>query len=76
MTFCQPVPKFVSCYLTAEEEKALSFGLDKHIPTGLNRNKRLTGFEIFYQNILNDTPNLRECDTIALKTKLLTVKLK
>ena len=43
--------------------------MDEHIPTGLNRNKLFTEFEIFYQNILNDLPNLPEHDTIALKTK-------
>ena len=35
-----------------EEEKALSFGLDEHITTGLNRDKLFTEFEIFFQNIL------------------------
>ena len=53
-----------------EEKKTLSFGLDEHITTGLNRNKLITEFEIFHQNILNDLPNLPEHDTMALKTKL------
>ena len=67
---CQTVHNFLSYHLTKEEEKALSFGFDKHIPTGLNRNKLFTGFKRFYQNILNDLPNLPEHDTVALKTKL------
>ena len=48
----------------------MSFDLDEHIPAGLNHNKLFTEFEIFYQNILNDLPNLPEHDTMALKTKL------
>ena len=66
----QTVHNFSSYHLTMEEEKALSFGLDEHIPTSLNRNKLFTEFEIFHQNILNDLPNLPEHDIMALKTKL------
>ena len=66
----QTVHNFSSCHLKTEEEKALSFGLDEHIPTGLNRDKLFTEFEIFYQNILNDLPNLPEHDAMVLKTKL------
>ena len=66
----QTVHNFSSYHLTMEEEKALSFGLDEQIPTGLNRNKLFTEFEIFNQSILNDLPNLPEQDTMALKTKL------
>ena len=40
--------------LSKEEEKALSFGLDEHIPTTFNRNKLFVEFETFHQNILND----------------------
>ena len=66
----QTVHNFSSYHLTMEEEKVLSFGLDEHIPTGLNRNKLFTEFGKFHQNILNDIPNLPEYDTMALKTKL------
>ena len=59
----QTVHNFSSYHLPTEEEEALSFGLGKHIPTGLNRNKLFTEFEIFYQNILNDQPKLPEYDT-------------
>ena len=41
-----------------EEEKALSFGLNEHISTGLNRDKLFAEFEIFYQNISNDPLSL------------------
>ena len=44
--------------------------MDEHIPTSLNFDKLFTEFEIFYQNILNELPNLPEHDTMALKTKL------
>ena len=50
---CQTVYNFSLYHLTTEEEKALYFGLNEHIPTGLNHNKLFTEFEIFYQNILN-----------------------
>ena len=53
-----------------EDEKALSSSLYEHISIGLNPNKLFTEFEIFYQNILNDLPNLPEHNTMALKTKL------
>ena len=35
----QTVHNVSSYHLTTEEEKVLSFGLDEHILTGLNRNK-------------------------------------
>ena len=34
---CQRVHNFPSYHLTIKEEKPLSFGLNEHIPTGLNR---------------------------------------
>ena len=64
------VINFPSYHLTTQEEEIpLSFGFDEHILTGLNRNKVFTKFEKFYQNILNDIPNLPEYDTIALENK-------
>ena len=56
--------------LSIEEGKALSLGLDQHIPTTLNRNNLHTEFEYFYQNITNDISHLSEDDVIELKTKL------
>ena len=53
-----------------EEETALSFGLDQHIPTSLNRNNLHTEFEYFYENVTNDISHLSEDDVIKLKTKL------
>ena len=38
----QKVHNFSCYHLTMEEKRALSFGLNEHIPTGLNRNKLFT----------------------------------
>ena len=54
------VQNYSSYNLSVEEEKPLSFGLDQHIPTTLNRNNLRTEFEYFYQNITNDISYLCE----------------
>ena len=41
-----------SSYAFSDECKALSYGLDHHIPTPCNYNPVETEFELFYQNIL------------------------
>ena len=64
------VHNYSSYNLSTKEEKALSFGLDQHIPTALNYNSLHTEFEYFYQNITNDISHLSEVDVIKLKTKL------
>ena len=64
------VHNYSSYNLSVEEEKALSFGLDQHIPTTLNRNNLHTEFEYFYQNITHDISHLSEDDVSKLKTKL------
>ena len=56
--------------LSKEEEKALSFGLDEHIPTTFNRNKLFVEFETFHQNILNDISHAPVDDITRFKTKL------
>ena len=40
----QRVHNVLPDHLTTEEEKALSFGLDEYLLTGLNRNKLFTDF--------------------------------
>ena len=52
------VHNYSSYNLTIEEEKALSFGLDQHIPTTLNRNNLHTQFKYIYPNIINDISHL------------------
>ena len=64
------VHNYSSYVLSKEEEKALSFGLDEHIPTACNRNKLFVEFETFYQNILKDIAHLPADDITRLKTKL------
>ena len=54
------VHKYLSYNLSIGEDKALSFGLDQHIPTTLNRNNLHTEFEYFYQNITNGISHLSE----------------
>ena len=66
----QTVQSFPSYHLEMEQKKSLIFCSDEDIQIGFNRNKFLTKFDIFYQNILNDLPNLPEHDTMTLKTKL------
>ena len=52
------------------EINALSFGLDQHIPTNINRNSIQTEFESFYQKLVNDMPNIPENELQQVKTKL------
>ena len=55
--------------MPTEEEKALSFGLDQHIPTTLNCTNLDMEYEYLHQNITNNILNLSE-DVIMLKMKL------
>ena len=54
--------------LSIEEEKVLSFGLNQHIPTTLNRKQSTHGIRIFLPK--NYTSHLLEDDVTKLKTKL------
>ena len=68
---CNIVHNYSSYNLSIQEDKVLSFGLDQHIPTTLNRNNLHTEFECFYQNITNDILHLSEDDVIKLKNETL-----
>ena len=49
------IHNFSSYHLTPQEEYALSFSLDQHIPTKVNENKIKTGSKVSsvrYRNIL------------------------
>ena len=59
------VHNYSSYNLSIDEEKALPFGLDQHIPTTLNRNNLHTEFEYFYQDIINDISLLQEDDVLS-----------
>ena len=61
---------FSSYTLTSEEEFALSFSLDQHIPTKINTNNIKTEFESFFYHILKHTKNLDQELQDELKTKI------
>ena len=52
------IHNFSSSKLTPEEEHALSFSIDDHIPTKQNDIKIKTEFESFYYGILKHTNQL------------------
>ena len=59
------------CYkLSLEEEYALSFSLDQHIPVEFNRNKIKTEFENFYCHALQHTKDLGQESQDELKRKI------
>ena len=64
---------FSSYALPDGEYKALSYGLDHHIPTPCNYNAAETEFELFYQNILSNILHNPENELMQLKSKLRNV---
>ena len=56
--------------MTPQEEYALSFSLDQHIPTKVNENKLKTEFESFFYHIQKYTSNLDQQIQDELKTKI------
>ena len=64
------VHNFSSYQLSNEELTALSYGLDHHIPSKVNRNRIYTEFEQFYQSLLKDISHVPDEDLSHLKTKL------
>ena len=52
------------------EDKALTYGLDQHIPPITRKNTIETEFEYFYQNILNDISDVPSDKLDSIKTKL------
>ena len=59
-----------SYHLTHEEERALSYGLDHHIPSKTDPNLIYTEFETYFQSIKHKITNLPETQISHLKTKL------
>ena len=57
---------FSSYSLTREEQIALSFGLEQHIPIITNRNLIHTEFEHFHKNLL--TQSAFTCPELTIKT--------
>ena len=64
------VHNFSSYQLSNEELTALSYGLDHHIPSKVNRSRIYTEFEQFYQSLLKDISHVPDEDQSHLKTKL------
>ena len=60
--------------LTQEEHEALSYGLDHHIPTNINRSNIKTEFESFFQNLLYDLSDMPENEISKVKKKILSCK--
>ena len=61
-----------SYVLSDEEQLALSFGLDQHVPVKCDNNLINTEFEHYFQNIKNTVPNISDDKMLQLKTKLLS----
>ena len=70
------IHNFSSYDLTEEEIKALSNGLDQHIPSNPHRYKINTDFEYFYQNVLNDISDLPQHQLDNIKTTLRSTCMK
>ena len=64
------VHNFSSYNLSQEEINGLSYGLDHHVPTNINKNSIVTKFELFFQNLLKDISNIPETELSRIKTKL------
>ena len=64
------VHNFSSYQLSEEEYKALSYGLDYHIPSQANNNVINTEFEKFYQSILSNFSHIFDDQLAVLKTRI------
>ena len=56
--------------LSSEEEYALSFSLDQHIPDKFNKNKIQTEFENVHYHVLQHTKDLDQGSQDELKSKI------
>ena len=59
-----------SYVLSDEEQLALSFGLDQHVPVKSDTNLINTEFEHYFQNIKSSITNISDENILQLKTKL------
>ena len=64
------IHNFSRYHLTPQEEYALSFSLDQHVPTKVNENKLKTEFESFFYHIQKYNSNLDKQIQDELKTKI------
>ena len=72
----QIIYTFTSYVLSRDEEIALSYGLDQHIPSNLNKTDTEAEFEQLYQGLLKDISNIPEENLSTLKTKLRSTREK
>ena len=63
------IHNFSSFKLSSEEEFALSFSLDQHIPHKFSKTKIQIEFEIFYYHVLQHTKDLDRESHDELKNK-------
>ena len=66
------VHNFSTYELSAEERKALAYGLDHYIPEKIDKRRLEVEFENLYQNILWNSNNIGEEEKLNLKTKVLS----
>ena len=64
------VHKFWPYNLSQVEINALSYELDHHIPTNINRTAITTEFESFFQSLLRNISHMPENEIKKVKTKL------
>ena len=64
------VQHFSSYYLSQAEINVLSYGLDDHIPTNINRKAFTTEFELFLQILLRNISLMPEFEINKVKTEL------
>ena len=70
------IHSFLLYKLTSEEEHALSFSLDDHIPTKQNDTKIKTEFESYYYEILKHRNQLDQRRQDELKSKIRRTNIK
>ena len=64
------VYNFFSYQLSEEEYKALSYGLDYHVPSKTNNKVNNTEFEKFYHSILSNISHIPDDQLAVLKTRI------
>ena len=64
------IHNFSSYHVAPQEEHALSFSLDQHVPRRVNKNKIRTEFESFFYQVQKHTSNLDQQIQDEVKTKI------
>ena len=69
----QIIHNFSWYVLSHDKEMALSYGLDQHIPSNLNKTDIEAEFKQLYQGLLKGISNIPEENLSTLKTKLQSI---